>query len=601
MNRPNRIRPLPVILCVALFILLSLKFAGYHLSTGSSQTDSDRSNGKITSRDDQTKGKNAAELRQELDAKILELQQAKGRITELNKASKQHKCQSSSELEKKLISSQQAFEKLKTDKNKLEKELSEKDTQLAKYALAATSPFEGQKLVHLDMKGAPPKISYLLKLLPLYQKLGATGLLIEYEDMFPYQGKLAALSRNNSYTIEDINKLQAAALKLKLSIIPLIQTFGHMEFVLKHRQFAHLNEVSHHKMVICSTCNGSQALIEEMITQILSLHSGVDYIHIGGDEVYDLYKHKDSQSKFPSKEKLFTSHIMSISTYISKHFSNVRVIIWDDMLRTWNVSHISSLKDYVIPMVWAYWSNLDEYFPTGMWQRYTKVFREIWIASAFKGAGGSDNDFPPIQQHVGNHESWLKIISSLQDTGVTVTGIALTGWSRYDHFANMVELMPAGITSLALCLGVLEAGEMNHKVITTASRRLGCKSNITLAINRKYKAENCSFYGSTAFYAIGIYYQGTVHYDRARNVIPTWHTKFQRNRDRISPFRLERAYAECIESKKYLQKARRIARKVFSKLFYSNDIYEWMITKIVTKIANLDNLLAKLKDYKVAS
>ncbi|EDV24678.1 uncharacterized protein TRIADDRAFT_2986, partial [Trichoplax adhaerens] len=330
-----------------------------------------------------------------------------------------------------------------------------------------------QKLVHFDLKGAPPKIKYLLQLLPLFKKLGATGLLMEYEDMFPYTGNISVLARNNSYTAQDIAKIHTTATQLKLTIIPLIQTFGHMEFVLKHDQFTHLNEVSHHKMVICSGCNGSYELIEEMIRQIMTLHPGIDYIHIGGDEVYDLYKHKHTRGKFISKEKLFTTHIMQVSSYINSHWSNVRVIIWDDMLRTWSVDHIANLKDYVIPMVWAYWSNLDEYFPTGMWQRYAKVFREVWIASAFKGAGGSDNDFPPIQQHVGNQESWLKIIASLQDTGMTVTGIALTGWSRYDHFANMVELLPAGITSLALCLGVLEAGEMNHKVVMTATHLLG--------------------------------------------------------------------------------------------------------------------------------
>lgn len=82
---------------------------------------------------------------------------------------------------------------------------------------------EGRKLVHLDLKGAPPRAQYLhqvrpvpspgktrwdhicfssavelrcvfpLQLIELFSELGADGLLVEYEDMFPYEGDLQLL------------------------------------------------------------------------------------------------------------------------------------------------------------------------------------------------------------------------------------------------------------------------------------------------------------------------------------------------------------------------------------------------------------------------
>ena len=42
-----------------------------------------------------------------------------------------------------------------------------------------------QRIIHLDLKGAPPSIPYLKKVLTMSQELGATGVLVEWEDMFP--------------------------------------------------------------------------------------------------------------------------------------------------------------------------------------------------------------------------------------------------------------------------------------------------------------------------------------------------------------------------------------------------------------------------------
>uniref|UniRef100_A0A6I8P3C2 Hexosaminidase D n=1 Tax=Ornithorhynchus anatinus TaxID=9258 RepID=A0A6I8P3C2_ORNAN len=58
------------------------------------------------------------------------------------------------------------------------------------------------RLVHLDLKGAAPKISYLEQLFPLLSQLGATGVLVEYEDMFPFQGDLGILRSPYAYRSE---------------------------------------------------------------------------------------------------------------------------------------------------------------------------------------------------------------------------------------------------------------------------------------------------------------------------------------------------------------------------------------------------------------
>ena len=45
------------------------------------------------------------------------------------------------------------------------------------------------RIVHFDLKGAPPTIDYMKQVVTMSKNLGATGVLIEYEDMFPWSGR----------------------------------------------------------------------------------------------------------------------------------------------------------------------------------------------------------------------------------------------------------------------------------------------------------------------------------------------------------------------------------------------------------------------------
>ena len=125
-------------------------------------------------------------------------------------------------------------------------------------------------IVHLDLKGSPPTLSYLRQFLPFVKTLGATGLLIEYEDTFPYTGDLAVLrSAIFSYGPDEVRELVKLAHDLGLSVIPLVQTFGHMEFVLKHDNFRSLREEPGNDWSVCPQNKGSMDLIGKMIDQVI--------------------------------------------------------------------------------------------------------------------------------------------------------------------------------------------------------------------------------------------------------------------------------------------------------------------------------------------
>lgn len=60
----------------------------------------------------------------------------------------------------------------------------------------------------MDLKGAPLKLEIYEHLFPLLKSLGFNGILMEYEDMFPYKGELANLARSEAYNSKTIKLIQ---------------------------------------------------------------------------------------------------------------------------------------------------------------------------------------------------------------------------------------------------------------------------------------------------------------------------------------------------------------------------------------------------------
>jgi hexosaminidase len=112
-----------------------------------------------------------------------------------------------------------------------------------------------QRIVHIDLKGAQPKPDYYRQLIPMLKRFGATGVLLEYEHTFPFVGQLAEARLPTAYTVDDVNLIKSLCKQNNLKLIPLVQTYGHLEWLLKGRRFAHLRENPKHPQVITPCLN----------------------------------------------------------------------------------------------------------------------------------------------------------------------------------------------------------------------------------------------------------------------------------------------------------------------------------------------------------
>lgn len=254
--------------------------------------------------------------------------------------------------------------------------------------------FKGEKIVHLDLKGAPPKMSYYRKIFPLLAQLGATGLLIEYEDMFPYTGRLENITALNAYSVKDIDVINKLAKESNLQIIPLLPVFSHMEFILKLADFKEFREISSYPQVICPTHKDIVLLLVNMMEQIVKAHPDLEMIHIGTDQVDYLGQcsrcHHYLQNNNNSKSYLFLDHIKNVTTVLKIMFPRLRILMWDNYLRSISFKDLqrSGLSDVIEPVVWK--SIYDQNADVGLipWESYGETFKKVWLAADFKGDSG---------------------------------------------------------------------------------------------------------------------------------------------------------------------------------------------------------------------
>ena len=304
-------------------------------------------------------------------------------------------------------------------------------------------------------------------------RLGGTGVLLEWEDMFPWSGRLESVAAKNHYSLAEVTSLLSTCKDLGLEVIPLVQTFGHLEFILKHQQFSYLRDVAEMPESICPCDNDTMGIIREIVDQVMAVHKDTKYLHVGCDEVFHLGQCSQCHGR-GGRSSLFVSHVTKIAEYVTSSYG-VKTIIWDDMLRNLFYDDLAPLSRLVEPMVWVYAEDVYKYVPTYTWDRYSLLFPHIWAASAFKGAHGEALLVPDIDRHLHNNLAWLDLMSKEQrKLRGGFRGLALTGWQRYDHFAVLCELLPAAIPSLAVNLLTTSRGFFNQSLTPQLLSTLGC-------------------------------------------------------------------------------------------------------------------------------
>jgi hypothetical protein len=341
--------------------------------------------------------------------------------------------------------------------------------------------------IHLDMKGAMAPVSYWQEAIRLMAHYKLNAALIEYEDKFPYASHPEVVGPG-ALTREDLAALLATAREQFVDVIPLLQTLGHAEYILRHPQHAHLRE-SGSLTQFCPQHEGSWPLLGDLLEEMIAAHPDAKDFHLGADEAWLLGDCPRCRA-FVEREGKLALYLGFVNRSIERvQAAGMRPIIWDDMIqRNLSSGGLDLLPEGVMLCNWAYgqrdvrspiffyggteghsrfrwasrqWLDRDpgmldpfalqwiedapadvEAFAREYWDRgeyplygasfpWIRYFREhgraVVGASAAKGANGFHIFSPMYDHRMDNCAAWAQ---AAREDGAE--GVLATAWSRYD-------------------------------------------------------------------------------------------------------------------------------------------------------------------------
>ncbi len=159
-------------------------------------------------------------------------------------------------------------------------------------------------------------------------------------------------------TEEEHKQLLDAAKAEGIEIIPLIQTYGHLNFLLTQPSLAYLREEQDLPDQLCPLHEDALRFSKSLIDRYVDAHPDLKYLHIGGDETRQLGKCPKCAEfvKEHGKGGLYTHFVNQLIDYVCQ--KGITPLVYDDMICT----HPEAMKDLdrrAIIVYWDYWTTSD--------------------------------------------------------------------------------------------------------------------------------------------------------------------------------------------------------------------------------------------------
>lgn len=294
----------------------------------------------------------------------------------------------------------------------------------------AKAPVDDFKIkgFHLDLRVQVMTMPELKRFAKKLSENGINTLLMEWEATYPYQ-KHSVISSRYAYTREEVKSFIAYCNSLKIDVVPLQQSFGHVEYILKHPRYKALREdqkdfsqVNPLKEKLC------KELFTDLFKDMIDMHNS-PYIHIGGDETYLLGKSPESQKKVAEvgMGKLYGDYVKMLAEVVVS--LGKRPILWADIALKYPDA-LQGLPKEIIFTDWNYGWDLNRF---GDHKKLMETGYEIWGSPAIRSS--PDNYFLTVwEKHFENINVFVPFARKLG-----YKGIVMTSWSTSGIYSPIFE------------------------------------------------------------------------------------------------------------------------------------------------------------------
>jgi hypothetical protein len=181
-------------------------------------------------------------------------------------------------------------------------------------------------------------------------------LLVEYEDVFPFDGMDIAADRKTLWSKRMLKEFLDAADANGIDVIPLQQCVGHFEYLLGWKKYRKLAEDQAYPSTIRVDDPKARAVVFDMLRQVIEAHPRSKYVHLGMDEAHGLFKGAKRMKR--DFLELYLDYLGDLLEIVEPYGKTP--IIWSDMLEDhFRPDAFGKYKERVIIMTWEYGKVMD--------------------------------------------------------------------------------------------------------------------------------------------------------------------------------------------------------------------------------------------------
>lgn len=334
---------------------------------------------------------------------------------------------------------------------------------------------------HLDLRIQVMKMPAIKAFAKKLSEQGINTLVMEWEATYPYE-KHSVISNRYAYTREEIVDFVKYCKGLGIDVIPLQQSFGHVEYILRHSRYQALREdQKDYSQVNPIREEACKVLFTDLYKDMISTHTS-KYIHIGGDETYLLGHSEESKAKVAKvgKGRLYGDYIKMLCDVVVG-LGKIPVV-WADIALKYPDA-LQGLPKKTVFIDWNYGWPLNRF---GDHEKLMQSGFEIWGSPAIRSA--QDNYFlTDWEKHFNNIQTFIP-----QARTLGYKGMIMTSWSTSGIYSPVFE----SSTEITDLYAVRRVYPINGFDILIAAYLESLRSATPLAIEgfiKKYGSETYGF------------------------------------------------------------------------------------------------------------